>query len=66
MVPRNPIQAAANMDMLGVIFFALMFGQPSDPAGESRPMLRALDALGAAIVRSSRSPCALPRTESSA
>ncbi len=25
-VPRNPIQAAANTDMLGVIFFGLMFG----------------------------------------
>ncbi|MCS6977514.1 MAG: dicarboxylate/amino acid:cation symporter [Gemmatales bacterium] len=25
-VPRNPIRAAADMDMLGVIFFALLFG----------------------------------------
>src|SRR5207253_2137526 len=25
-VPRNPIQAAANLDMLGIIFFALVFG----------------------------------------
>lgn len=25
-VPKNPIKAAAEMDMLGVIFFALMFG----------------------------------------
>jgi len=25
-IPRNPIQAAEEMDMLGVIFFALMFG----------------------------------------
>ena len=25
-VPRNPIEAAAEIDMLGVIFFALMFG----------------------------------------
>src|SRR2546422_11496145 len=26
MVPRNPIQAAAGMDLLGVIFFSLVFG----------------------------------------
>ena len=25
-VPRNPIAAAANLDMLGIIFFALVFG----------------------------------------
>jgi len=25
-VPRNPIRAAAETDMLGVIFFGLMFG----------------------------------------
>src|SRR3989441_8567536 len=26
MVPRNPIQAAAGMDLLGIIFFSLVFG----------------------------------------
>src|SRR4029077_343825 len=53
MVPRNPIQAAANMDMLGVIFFALMFGAALTlvPEERARPMLRVLDALGAAIVQ---------------
>lgn len=53
MVPRNPIQAAANLDMLGVIFFALMFGAALTliPEQKARPMLRVLDALGEAIVK---------------
>lgn len=52
-VPRNPIQAAAGMDMLGVIFFALVFGAALTliPEEKSRPMLRVLDALGEAIVK---------------
>src|SRR5690348_2364490 len=25
-IPKNPVQAAASMDMLGLIFFALVFG----------------------------------------
>lgn len=52
-VPRNPIQAAAAMDMLGVIFFALVFGAALTlvPAEKSRPMIRVLEALGEAIVK---------------
>jgi DAACS family dicarboxylate/amino acid:cation (Na+ or H+) symporter len=53
MVPRNPIQAAANLDMLGVIVFALFFGAALTliPPEKARPMLRVLDAVGEAIVK---------------
>jgi dicarboxylate/amino acid:cation (Na+ or H+) symporter, DAACS family len=52
-VPRNPFQAAANMDMLGIICFALVFGaaltlMPEERAG---PVLRLLDAVGEAIIK---------------
>ncbi|MGH7548068.1 MAG: dicarboxylate/amino acid:cation symporter [Gemmatimonadales bacterium] len=52
-VPRNPIQAAAGMDILGVIFFALVFGAALTllPEEKSRPMVRVLEALGEAIVK---------------
>jgi DAACS family dicarboxylate/amino acid:cation (Na+ or H+) symporter len=52
-VPRNPIQAAASMDMLGVIFFALVFGAALTliPEEKSRPMVRVLEALGEAVVK---------------
>jgi DAACS family dicarboxylate/amino acid:cation (Na+ or H+) symporter len=52
-VPRNPIQAAAGMDMLGVIFFAIVFGAALTmiPEEKSRPMIRVLDALGEAIIK---------------
>jgi DAACS family dicarboxylate/amino acid:cation (Na+ or H+) symporter len=52
-VPRNPVAAAAGMDMLGVIFFAIVFGAALTliPEERSRPMLRVLEALGEAIVK---------------
>jgi len=53
MVPRNPIQAAASMDLLGVIFFSLVFGAALTliPEDKARPLVRVLDAIGEAIVR---------------
>ena len=53
MVPRNPIQAAAGMDLLGVIFFSLVFGAALTliPEEKSRPLVRVLDAVGEAIVK---------------
>ncbi len=53
MVPRNPIQAAAGMDMLGVIFFALVFGAALTlvPEDKARPLLRVIEAIGEAIVK---------------
>lgn len=52
-VPRNPIQAAANMDMLGVIFFAIVFGAALTliPQEKAAPLLRVLEAVGDAIVK---------------
>ena len=53
MVPRNPIQAAANLDILGAIVFALAFGAALAliPRETGRPILRVLDALGEAIAK---------------
>ncbi len=53
MVPRNPIQAAAGMDLLGVIFFSLVFGAALTliPEERARPLIRVLDAVGEAVVK---------------
>ena len=47
-VPRNPVQAAANGEMLAVIFFALMLGIGLTlvPADKARPLLDFLESLG--------------------
>jgi DAACS family dicarboxylate/amino acid:cation (Na+ or H+) symporter len=47
-VPRNPVKAAAEGDMLAVIFFSLMVGVAlgSLPAEKAGPMRRFLDSLG--------------------
>ena len=52
-VPANPIQAAANLDMLGIIFFALVFGAALTliPEERARPLVRVLDAVGDAIAK---------------
>lgn len=52
-VPRNPIAAAANLDMLGVIFFALVFGAALTliPDDKARPVLNFLDGVGEAIIK---------------
>lgn len=52
-VPRNPIAAAAGLDMLGVIFFSIVFGAALTliPHEKAQPMLKVLDALGEAIVK---------------
>ena len=52
-VPRNPIQAAANLDMLGVIFFSLVFGAALTllPAEKTRTLVGLLDAVGDAIIK---------------
>jgi DAACS family dicarboxylate/amino acid:cation (Na+ or H+) symporter len=46
-VPRNPIRAAADTDMLGVIFFGLMFGAALTviPSDKAKPMIGFLEAL---------------------
>ena len=47
-VPRNPVQAAANGDMLAVIFFSLMIGVAltAISAERAEPMVKFLDSLG--------------------
>ena len=47
-IPRNPIQAAADGDMLAIIFFALMLGVALTmlPEEKGAPMLRFLESLG--------------------
>jgi DAACS family dicarboxylate/amino acid:cation (Na+ or H+) symporter len=53
LVPRNPVQAAAGTDLLGVIVFSLIFGAALTlvPAERARPLVRVLDAAGEAIVK---------------
>lgn len=50
-VPRNPIDAAARTDLLGVIFFGLVFGAALTliPAAKAKPMIDVLDALNAVV-----------------
>ena len=51
-VPRNPIRSAAEDDMIGLIFFALIFGAALSllPEEKAKPMLGFLDALAEAVV----------------
>ena len=50
-VPRNPIDAAARTDLLGVIFFGLIFGAALTliPAAKAKPMIDVLEALNAVV-----------------
>ncbi len=52
-VPRNPVRAAADGDMLAVIFFALMFGAAltTMPNERAAPMLRFVEALGDVVAK---------------
>jgi DAACS family dicarboxylate/amino acid:cation (Na+ or H+) symporter len=53
LVPRNPIQAAAGTDLLGIIVCSLIFGAALTlvPAERARPLVRVFDAAGEAIVK---------------
>ncbi len=52
-VPRNPVAAAADMDMLALIFFSLIFGAALTliPAEKAKPVIELLDGIGEAIIR---------------
>mgnify|MGYP001305519048 CR=1 FL=1 len=52
-VPRNPIQSAAETSMLSVIFVALVFGIALTliPEHKSEPVMRVLDGVGEAIIK---------------
>jgi len=51
-VPRNPVAAAAQGDMLALIFFSLLFGAALGllPAERARPLLGVLEAVGDIVV----------------
>ncbi len=51
-VPKNPVAAAANMDMLALIFFALIFGAALTiiPKEKSDPVVKILDGIGEAVI----------------
>jgi len=51
--PRNPIQAAATMDMIGLIVFSIIFGAALTliPEEKAKSVVRVLDAVGDAIVK---------------
>lgn len=52
-VPRNPIDAAARTDMLGIIFFGLMFGAALTiiAAAKAKPMIEWLEALNEVVIQ---------------
>src|SRR5512146_2778345 len=52
-VPRNPVKAAADLDMLGIIFFSVMVGVALTliPEEKSKPVQKLLEAGGDAIVK---------------
>ncbi|MEQ8329259.1 MAG: dicarboxylate/amino acid:cation symporter [Longimicrobiales bacterium] len=51
-VPRNPVAAAANMDMLALIFFSLVFGAALTliPREKAQPVIDVLDGIGRAMI----------------
>jgi DAACS family dicarboxylate/amino acid:cation (Na+ or H+) symporter len=51
-VTRNPVKSAADGDMLGVIFFGIIFGAALTliPEAKARPMLALLDSLNEAVI----------------
>lgn len=52
-VPRNPVAAAANMDMLAVIFFALVFGVALAliPRERAAPLIAVIESLGDVVIK---------------
>jgi DAACS family dicarboxylate/amino acid:cation (Na+ or H+) symporter len=52
-VTRNPIKSAVDLDLLGIIFFALMFGAALTqlPTDRAKPMIGFLEALNDVVIR---------------
>lgn len=52
-VTRNPVKSAVDLDLLGVIFFALVFGAALTqiPAEKAKPMLGFLEALNDIVIK---------------
>jgi len=51
-VPRNPVAAAADMDMLALIFFSLIFGAALTmiPRAKAEPVIAVLEGIGEAVI----------------
>src|SRR5687768_9431053 len=52
-VTRNPVKSAVDLDLLGIIFFALVFGAALTqiPADKAKPMLGFLEALNEIVIK---------------
>ncbi len=52
-VPRNPVAAAAGSQMLGVIFFSIVFGAALTliPRDRAEPLIKVVEALGEVVVK---------------
>ena len=52
-VPRNPVKAAADLDMLGIIFFGMIFGAALTmiKPEKAKPMLAVLEGLNDAVIK---------------
>jgi dicarboxylate/amino acid:cation (Na+ or H+) symporter, DAACS family len=52
-VPRNPVRAAADLDLLAIIFFALVFGAALTmiAADRARPMIAVLESLNDVVIK---------------
>jgi DAACS family dicarboxylate/amino acid:cation (Na+ or H+) symporter len=52
-VPRNPVRAAADLDLLGIIFFALVFGAALTmiAVDRARPMVAVLESLNDVVIK---------------
>lgn len=52
-VPRNPVAAAANMDMLAIIFFSLILGAALTliPRERAEPVIKVFEGLGEAVIK---------------
>lgn len=52
-VPRNPVKSAADLDMLGIIFFGIIFGAALTmiAAEKAKPMLAVLEAINDAVIK---------------
>ena len=52
-VPRNPVKAAADLDMLGIIFFGMIFGAALTMISpeKAKPMLAVLEGLNDAVIK---------------
>lgn len=52
-IPRNPVAAAANLELLGIIFFGIIFGVALTmiTAERARPMIGVLEALNDIVIK---------------